>query len=639
MAATIPVFDPWTQLDHKDEVRTANQPSAAVPSWVGRHARRLAAYKVLLAYQENSARVFLSAAVGEALAGELSVEQVVALAEEARRARREYGDAEMIVGRAVDALLGDDVEIVVPDAAGEEPAEPELPPEPEAPAEGADEVARRIAEVRRARWESDALEAVDEWEASIARWVAGRERQAWLRNWADTVDLAGKMVEAETDAVGLGDGVYVLGWSARAQRPELRVYDPGFYFPPVLEGDDVDVDSDYPGRLHLAWEFEEGDRRFLRRITWELGPITVDVDDDGNPRFDEATGRVLLRDGDRFDAEGRIVRTYPWATEPSDVTCYLTDATWPMDVVRDDLVDLDPSRATYRLNDDGEVLRRLDLRIDFIPVVHIPNVPASKQHFGRSILAAIAQLLDEIQATDTDLASAASLAGSPPIAVSGAGERAGQVATYGPGSLFYLGDGGQLSTVETAGALDPLMSQLTSLLDRAAVNSRMTSEGLGRVETTEVESGILLLLAMAPLTALVRRMRLVRRRKYRLLLRFAQRLAQAGGVLPAGLNPDAEVVFGSFLPSDAKQTVDLVVALLDRHGISRQTSLNWLAKAGLDVGDVSEELARVAGEDFDGADKLSLVVGDEAAAEYLGREAPAAPVAPRVVLPEPEGEE
>lgn len=638
MARNAPLFDPWTSLDHKSEVATATTPSAAAPSWVGKHARRLAAYKVLLAYQTNSARTFLTAALSDAIAGELTVEQVVALAEEARRARREYGDAELLVGRAVDALLGESVKVIVPDADHELPDEPDLPERPEPLADDADEVARRIAAVRLERWEADALETVDSWERALAAFDAGTERQDWLRHWADQVDLPGKMVEAETDAVGLGDGVYVLGWSARRGRPELRVYDPGLYFPPVLPGEDDDLDEDYPGRIHLAWEFEQDGKRWLRKVTWELGPILPATDDDGEFLLDE-NDAVVLQQGDGFDGQGRIARRYPWQgpdESPSTLTCYMTDAVWDMGAVRGGLADLDPSQARYRLNEEGRPIRDLDLFIDFIPVVHIPNVPASKQHFGVSILAAVAQLLDEIQATDTDLASAASLAGSPPIAVSGAGERAGAVATYGPGSLFYLGEGGAMSSIDTSSALSPLMEQLLALLDRFAVNSRMTAEGLGRVKASEVPSGITILLALAPALALVHRMRLVRRRKYRLLLRFVQRLAQAGGALPAGVNPDAEVVFGSFLPSDEKVVVELVTQLLDRHGISRETALRWMVEAGLDVGDVTEELDRIRGEDFDGADKLSLIVGDAAAAEYLGREpGPDAPEAPpEVTLPE-----
>ena len=36
------------------------------------------------------------------------------------------------------------------------------------------------------------------------------------------------MLECERNAVKLGDGVYVLGWSSSKNRPVLRVYDPGF---------------------------------------------------------------------------------------------------------------------------------------------------------------------------------------------------------------------------------------------------------------------------------------------------------------------------------------------------------------------------------------------------------------------------
>ncbi|MFJ5534004.1 hypothetical protein [Streptomyces sp. NPDC093261] len=53
--------------------------------------------------------------------------------------------------------------------------------------------------------------------------------------------------------------------------------------------------------------------------------------------------------------------------------------------------------------------------VDFIPVVHIPNtIPDVGEHWGKSTLATVLQLLDELAATDTDSASASATTGTPP---------------------------------------------------------------------------------------------------------------------------------------------------------------------------------------------------------------------------------
>jgi hypothetical protein len=92
--------------------------------------------------------------------------------------------------------------------------------------------------------------------------------------------------------------------------------------------------------------------------------------------------------GDAIDpTTGAITRQYAWNDAPSAVTCYLTDATWNIGDLKGDIdVDTLPlSSATFATRGDGEVLDRLDLYIDFIPVLHVPNtVPPAEEHWGQS---------------------------------------------------------------------------------------------------------------------------------------------------------------------------------------------------------------------------------------------------------------
>ncbi|WP_141662962.1 hypothetical protein [Streptomyces sp. Wb2n-11] len=79
------------------------------------------------------------------------------------------------------------------------------------------------------------------------------------------------------------------------------------------------------------------------------------------------------------------------------------------------------SLATYATRSDGEVLDHLDLLIDFIPVIHVPNtVPPAEEHWGQSSLAKVLQVFDELAGSDTDSARASATTGLPMLAISGA---------------------------------------------------------------------------------------------------------------------------------------------------------------------------------------------------------------------------
>ena len=76
---------------------------------------------------------------------------------------------------------------------------------------------------------------------------------------------------AESDAVSLGDSVYVLAPDAGKQRPRLRVYDPGFYFPDTTTLVPGWVEDDYPPIVHIAWEETDADGRiWVVRSTWRM---------------------------------------------------------------------------------------------------------------------------------------------------------------------------------------------------------------------------------------------------------------------------------------------------------------------------------------------------------------------------------
>jgi hypothetical protein len=303
-------------------------------------------------------------------------------------------------------------------------------------------------------------------------------------------------------------------------------------------------------RVHLAWELPEDKRRGLktrvRRITYEvapIGPASRRATSKGGGAVREflydKDGTPVLVSGDQLDADsGTITRTYPWAPDrPGPWTCYLTDAEWELDDLphADLLYDLPLYKATFRVRSDGEVLDRLDLRCDLIPVVHITNsIPNSGEHWGKPTIATVLQGLDELSATDTDSSGASATTGSPIIGLSGARlpiDRAtGQPlpVKVRAGTVWQLNDNGSMDVLDTSAQLAELRARVDHLIDRVAANFRLTAAGLGTLDPTALPSGYALQLALGPLDSLVTSIRLARNHKYAVLLRMVQRLHQAG---------------------------------------------------------------------------------------------------------------
>lgn len=604
------ILDAWGWLNYKpiysDDLRGMPNrrvfPEAAA-TWVpAADERRLAAYKTLTAYDNNQAGELAAVVEGPAA-----------------RERREFGDPATFIDTVMSHVLGREQHIVVPGA------------------ENADTTS----------------DGTPDPEAAVAALVQER-----LRNWAEAELLPMRIQQAERKAVSLGDGVYRLAWDAGKRRVTLRVIDPGFYFPVISEDDDG---GEYPRRVHFAWELpadpKRGLKARLRRITYELdaiGPATGNgVDDRGRavraplPGPDPAEGAAppVLAPGETIDPDtGAIARRYAWNDEPSYLTCYLTDATWelgdltgPVDV---DSLPLD--RAVFATNAQGEVLDRLDLLIDFIPVIHLPNtVPAAEEHWGQSTLAKVLQVFDELAGTDTDSSKASATTGSPMVAFSGAGATGQRALEVGPGIAHYLGEGGRMDVLNTAPMLAELRNKTEELRDRAATNARIPAVALGTVNPSEVPSGYALQLSLGPLDALISSMRLARDHKYALLLKMVQRLHLAGQhpdwvglpVLPAKL------AFGPYTPTDQAAVLDQVTRGVEAGVLSLETGVRMLTEAGFPIDDAALEIERIQSRQFEKARFLADALGDTAAVrEFLGLAAPAAPPPPSPVLPPPPGD-
>ena len=595
------VIDRWSWLNYKtiysDNLGMPNRRAfpEAHATWVPADSeRRLAAYKLLTAYDHNQVAELTAIRDGdEALE------------------RREFGDPSMFVDTLTSHVLGDEQTITVPGAeqAGEDNAAPEA------------QMAERV--------------------------------QTLLREWADEELLPMRLLQTERKAVGLGDGVYLLYWDADKQRARIKTYDPGFYFPVLDEDDDG---SDFPTRVHFAWELPEDKPRNLparvRRITYHLDwirPLTSSgVDRTGRPvrapvlteASDDSPAQPILTRGDQVDAGGTITRLYPWSERPSYKTVYLTDATWELGDLKGN-VDVDSlplDKATFASNDQGEVLDRLDMLIDFVPVIHLPNtVPASGEHWGQSSLGKVLQVFDELSGSDTDSSRASATTGAPVLAISGKAVNAQQQYSVAPGQVFTLGEGGSMTSVDTSANLAELRNHTKDLQDRASSIARLPAVALGAMDASQFTSGYQLELALGPLDSLMSAMRLARDHGDRLLPKFVQRLNLAGQhpnwtglpVLPAKLTR------GSYTPTDKAAALKEIIDARDAKLISLETAVRRLQDIGWPIEDAEEEIKRIDARSFDDARDLTDALNNPAeTAKFLGREAPDIPEAPAVVLPD-----
>lgn len=594
------IIDAWSWLNYKplySETRGVPYRRAfpeAAATWVPpEDERRLAAYKMLAAYDQNQAAELAELRDGP----------------EARD-RREFGDPSMFVDAILAHVLGREQQITVP-GAGDHTTDDT----PDAEAAMADRV------------------------------------QTLLRDWAEDELLPMRVQQTERKAVSLGDGVYRLAWDPAKQRATVRSVDPGFYFPIIGEDDDG---GEFPQRVHFCWELPEDKRRNLkariRRITYELAPIgpatAAGVSEDGRAirapiTVDDGDGNLVpvLGPGDLADpTTGGITRIYAWNDQPSHLTCYLTDATWNLDDLKGDYdVDsLPEANASYATGADGEVLDHLDLLIDFIPVVHVPNtVPSAEEHWGQSSLAKVLQVFDELAGSDTDSARASATTGLPMVAISGVADSRTQM-DVGPGALFKLGENGKLTAVDTSSALRELREHVHDLSDRAATVARLPAVALGTIDPSKAPSGYALDISLGPLDSLIGGMRLARDHKYALLLKFVQRLHLAGQ------HPDwvgivvqpARLVFGPYKPTDKAGILEQVTTGVQGGVISKETAIRMLIEAGFPIEDVEGELERIDARSFEAARLLADALGNpDEVAKFLGREAPDEPEAPTIVLP------
>ncbi|MGW1814134.1 hypothetical protein ACWCQM_11310 [Streptomyces sp. NPDC002125] len=598
------IVDRWSALNYKSAFADPayKQPSREVfpharRSWVPKEDwRRLASYTMFAAYAHNQAW------------------EIASIQDHTdASARREFGDPAMLVASITSHMLGRQQTITVP---GAEDAEP-----------------------------SDGTTATPEA-------VHAADVQEKLRAWAKAEQFTLRLQQAERKAVREGDTVYLLGLDAVKGRPRLSVIDPGFYFPDLP--DNAGDSADYPDRIHFAWEVDAdpltGTKAKLRRLTYELGPIgTRTVSDSDGPRpvrvpaYDMDGITPLMTGGDVYNPEAETIsRLYPWNDEPSTITCYLTDAEWDLDDIKadQDVHTLDYRYATFLTRGDGEVLDHLDLQIDFIPAIHVPNTIPEDGHWGESSLSPLLQLFDELQGTDTDSSQASATTGAPILGIvnpDGKSSRRGEQKKIRvqPGMVVEMAQGGNIFAVDTSPQLAELRNKTAELQDRLSLNARMPAVALGSIDPTKAPSGFAIDLSYGPMEPLLDSMHLPRDSKYSLLFKMVQRMFKAFQH-PDWTGPvvDVELAWGTYKPTDKAAVLEQVSAGVKGGVMSLETAVRLLVEAGYPIDDIGEEVERIQSRQFEAARALADATGStEAVGDYLGIDINPDPEPPTLILP------
>ncbi len=596
-------IDQWSGLDHKLGMGDSGDGGDFdIPTFhTDQDERRLKAYTILSAMMETVSREFI-----------IPPEDVDP--DEFRAAWREYSDCAVMVDRLAAGIVGDGMTVGIVGADDTLPPRPLLPDAPIDPSMSDEEIPAHEVQVRQASfaaevevWQAEALQIIEQWQEAVTGQADLNEAQDWLQQWAEDDGFVAKVIEAEKEfTVPLGDSVFVLGWDALKRRPTTEVFHPGFYVP-VLDDARPSV---FPKRVHLLWEFTAKDDAgedtdYVRRMTWELLPVSPDMV--GYEAVDLGTQPEYLEADDEWSE-----------------SCLFTDVTVRADEM--DESDQDINSGDYAVINIGEgepvPAVRVPIGLDFIPVIHFPNTLSSAdRHFGRSPLVHLAQLFDEIVGSDTDESLAAMWAARPPMAAADMAPGI-DVIDLSPGQAFKLGQNGKLFVVDMSKNLQGLADRISNLLRRASVNGKVPEGLLGRVDASDVPSGIAFTLSFTAFEQEVESLRMARAGKMALLLKMVQRIAIQNGDegFPGETAFPAEARYGPFMPQDLLGTAQVMDILVKAGLVPQSVAMQHLEEQGIEYGDIEAALAEIHSLMFAGATDLRNATGStRLAAEFLGR--------------------
>lgn len=390
------------------------------------------------------------------------------------------------------------------------------------------------------------------------------QREAKLQDWFSDANVYTKIDENETTASHLGDMIYLLTWDAASGEPKVETFDPGFCFYDQ-DCDEVSIDdksSVVISRLCVAWEdvqdYEKNTRKIYRRV-FEL-------------RKGTGSNRCFMHEAN-FIYEGEL-----------DVNIW----------------DFDDSSI-----EDGVSVAWVDLGIDFIPAVWVPNITVQGETCGISNIHRLLPLFDSIMNNDTDLSKNGEKLGGASVIVSGKDMKPRKDAVNGgnapvsfePNSLYFTGEGGSAELLDTSNMQEALLKTGTRLEEELIELTEITPVAAGRIKPgDQIPSGVALTIMLQPLLDKVGNMRQQRQQFYATLFYYVQRMFQEFGTpdekaLFSGVLYDVRLQFGDIIPSDQKTKAEYYNSL--KGTLDDQTILEMMKEDGFSF-DIETVLQRKA---------------------------------------------
>lgn len=579
MADSDNIIDQYSSLDYK------SVDNSIIPGWVKdpTDIRRLHTYNIARSYIETCARRHLSQYSGESDAD----------FEKRQSGLREYGDPAVYCTRIASAITGEGFSLGVTGAGDPISDAPDIG-DPPVREESDDPEQQQVLDAAYVatleQWQLRADFEIEHWKQRKALEWELFKRQRWLTKWEEDEQVLATILENEMEnTVPTGDGVVEMGWDHDNKRPTVVIHPPESYFPDLLT---VKGPGKFPSVVHIVWRFnkiEDGEPvPYIHQTRYEL----VDVND---PERDQS---LQLGAPPAYLDEGKNHLH----------SCLVTEREF-LEEEYEEVGQTDKGKVLEKVIDGNLVAQdNYATGLDFIPVIHEANMLAKTRHYGRSSLARLFQLFDELNATDVDEALATRWAGQPPAAVSGMnpGE---DVIDMSPGTALRIKDtSGGVTVIEMAQNLAEIGNRIQRILKRASVNSSVPEGLLGRVDASEVPSGVTLAISFTGFQQTVLTARLARHVPMSLIGKFAQRIAIVNGDETLDGSTDVyptHMVWGPFLPQDLETLSKVLQSLRSSGVISLETAVAMLAAAGSPVPEVALEVAAIESRDFAGADALT----------------------------------
>lgn len=453
----------------------------------------------------------------------------------------EVGDPAWLCDKLESKLIGDELKITIP-----------MPKKL-----GTDETLLKLIEATedpeaKGKLQED-LDTILETKALVA------QKEAYLQDWWNDYFMFLKLDENEKKCSYLGDCVYYVYWNETTKAPDITTYDPGFCFPysdiNAVSFQATDEESSVSigkvkDRFIIAWEEEMNDTTILvYRDVYEL--------------------RVK---GDTFE-------------------CWRQSAYYRLDGSSGQYIDsLDEGTKV----DDGTDSGWLNLGIDFLPFVWIPNIQRQGEIFGESNLAKIIGVLDTLMTNYTDLDNNSAKLGGAVIALSGKGIKLKKDPTTGqyeeiniqPNQVFPLGESGRMDVMDTSQMQTALLATVNKGEEIMIRNSQITDIVAGKIDSGNIPSGVALTLLLQPLLDKIRPQRKQRQQHYNKLFQYVQKLYADNGTpeekaVFAGDQLNVLVVFGRLIPLDRETKLKEYILMLNI--FDEETVLNIAKEEGFEI--------------------------------------------------------